>query len=59
MKQNEGSKKNEKLSFISNTSWMMAQQIYSMILSLVVGSLSARYLGPSNYGLLSYGSSLI
>ena len=54
MKQNEGSKKNEKLSFISNTSWMMAQQIYSMILSLVVGSLSARYLGPSNYGLLSY-----
>lgn len=59
MKQNEGSKKNEKLSFISNTSWMMAQQIYSMILSLVAGSLSARYLGPSNYGLLSYGSSLI
>lgn len=60
MRQKSGNKvKNEKKSFISNTSWMMAQQIYSMILSLVVGSLSARYLGPSNYGLLSYGSSLI
>ena len=50
---------NEKMKFLNNTSWMLAQQIYSMILSLVVGSLSARYLGPSNYGLLSYGSSLI
>ena len=50
---------NEKMRFLNNTSWMLAQQIYSMILSLVVGSLSARYLGPSNYGLLSYGSSLI
>ena len=50
---------NEKKKFLNNTSWMLAQQIYSMLLSLVVGSLSARYLGPSNYGLLSYGSSLI
>lgn len=45
--------------FIGNTSWMMAQQIYSMVLSLIVGSLSARYLGPSNYGLINYGASLI
>lgn len=51
--------KSEKRKFIKNTGWMMAQQIYSMILSLIVGSLSARYLGPSNYGLLSYGSTLI
>lgn len=45
--------------FIGNTSWMMAQQIYSMVLSLIVGSLSARYLGPSNYGLINYGASLL
>lgn len=45
--------------FIGNTGWMMGQQIYSMILSLIVGSLSARYLGPSNYGLLNYGTSII
>lgn len=37
----------------------MAQQIYSMILSLIIGSISARYLGPNNYGLLNYGESLI
>lgn len=45
--------------FLKNTSWMMFSNIYSMVLSLVVGALSARFLGPSNYGLLNYGSSII
>lgn len=45
--------------FIGNTGWMMFRNIYSMLISLIVGSLSARYLGPSNYGLLNYGSSII
>lgn len=30
-----------------------------MGLSLIVGALSARYLGPSNYGLIGYGASLV
>lgn len=51
--------KSLKKQFVSNASWQMAQQIYSMILSLVIGSISARYLGPGNYGLLNYGESLI
>ena len=38
--------KNLKKRFVSNASWQMAQQIYSMILSLIIGSISARYLGP-------------
>ena len=38
---------------------MMFSNIYSMLLSLIVGALSARFLGPSNYGLLNYGSSII
>ena len=42
-----------------NASWMIGQKIYSMILSLIVGSFSAKYLGPSNYGLLNYGISVI
>lgn len=54
-----GSENNLRKKFIGNTSWMMAQQVYSMVLSLIVGSLSARYLGPSNYGLINYGASLI
>lgn len=45
--------------FIGNTSWMMVNKIYSMFISLLVGALSARYLGPANYGLLNYGTSII
>lgn len=45
--------------FLSNTGWQLAQNVYSMLLSLIVGALSARYLGPSNYGLISYGTSLV
>lgn len=52
-------KPNLKWRFVSNTSWQLLQTIYSMLLSLIVGSLSARYLGPSNYGLIGYGASLV
>ena len=45
--------------FVANFGWIMGQQVYSLLLSLVVGSLSARYLGPSNYGLLNYGESIL
>lgn len=52
-------KVSNKKRFIGNTGWMMGQRIYSMFLSLVVGALSARYLGPANYGLLNYGATII
>lgn len=52
-------KENLRKNLISNSFWMMFSKIYSMIISLVVGSLSARYLGPSNYGLLNYGTAII
>lgn len=55
----EKRKKSTVNKFVGNTSWMMAKQIYSMLLSLVVGALTARYLGPSNYGLLNYGATII
>ena len=45
--------------FVGNTGWMMFRNIYSMLVSLIVGSLSARFLGPSNYGLLTYGNAII
>lgn len=45
--------------FLGNSGWMIGQQLYNMLLQLVVGSLSARYLGPSNYGLINYGASII
>ena len=38
-----------------NASWIIAGRIAQMCVSFVVGLLTARYLGPSNQGLLSYG----
>ena len=43
---------------VKNTGWLVGGKIAQMALSLVVGALSARYLGPSNYGLINYGSAL-
>ena len=37
-----------------NASWLIAGRIIQMILSFFVGLLTARYLGPSNYGLVNY-----
>ena len=51
--------KNVAKKFLGNSGWMIGQQMYNMLLQLVVGSLSARYLGPSNYGLINYGASII
>lgn len=45
--------------FVGNTGWMLFRNIYSMLVSLIVGSLSARFLGPSNYGLINYGAAII
>lgn len=45
--------------FVINTNWLLFKNVYSMLLSLVVGALSARYLGPSNYGMIGYGASLV
>lgn len=45
--------------FATNTGWIMMQQIVHMLLSLVVGMLSARYLGPSNYGIIHYATSFV
>lgn len=58
---NKSSRKKNTLlgKFVGNTGWMMFQRIYQMLIQLVVGSLSARYLGPSNYGLINYGTSII
>jgi O-antigen/teichoic acid export membrane protein len=40
--------------YFANTSWMFAEQILRMIAGLAVGVWVARYLGPSQFGILSY-----
>ncbi len=44
---------------IKNASWIIICKIIQSILSLFIGILTARYLGPSNYGLLNYASSVV
>lgn len=40
-----------------NAGWIIGEKIIQMVVSLVVGVLTTRYLGPSNYGLISYANS--
>lgn len=42
---------------IKNAGWMVGEKIIQMLISLVVSLLTARYLGPSNYGLINYATS--
>ncbi len=41
---------------VQNAGWLMGGKIAQMVISLVVGMLTARYLGPANYGLIGYAS---
>ncbi|MBE6732994.1 MAG: flippase [Ruminococcaceae bacterium] len=42
---------------VKNASWIIGEKVIQMLISFVVGILTARYLGPSNYGLINYASS--
>lgn len=42
-----------------NAKWIIACKIIQSVLQLVIGMFSARYLGPSNYGLIGYAASVI
>ncbi len=41
---------------VKNASWLIGGKIAQMAINLAVGLLAARYLGPSNYGLINYGT---
>lgn len=42
-----------------NAKWIVICKVIQSLLQMVIGMLSARYLGPSNYGLISYASSVV
>lgn len=44
---------------IRNASWLVGEQVFQMLVSLIVGILTARYLGPDNYGSLNYTASFV
>lgn len=43
---------------IKNASWIIGCKIVQAVIGLIIGMISARYLGPSNYGLIGYASSI-
>lgn len=44
---------------VKNAAWIIGVRIVQSILALLISMLTARYLGPSNYGLISYASSVV
>lgn len=44
---------------VKNAAWIIACKIVQALVGLVVAMLSARYLGPSNYGVLNYAISVV
>ena len=50
-------KKSEKI--IKNASWLILCRIVQTLLSFIIGTLSARYLGPANYGIIDYAAAIV
>ena len=45
--------------FFKNTTWLVGGQVFRLIISFFISTISTRYLGPSNYGVINYISSYI
>lgn len=45
--------------YLKNTSWLMGEKVLRMFVGLFVGIWVARYLGPEQFGLLSYAQSFV
>ena len=43
---------------LQNTKWMILCKVIQSLLQMILGMITARYLGPSDYGLISYAASL-
>ena len=39
-----------------NAGWIIAEKIIQMFVSLIVGIITTRYLGPTNYGFINYAN---
>lgn len=48
-----------KKSVLKNASWIVVCKIIQSLISFVIGMITARYLGPSNFGAISYVASVV
>ena len=46
-----------KVKLVSNSIWIIGGKVAQMILSFVISTITARYLGPSNFGIINYVAS--
>ena len=44
---------------IKNAAWIVVCHVAQAIINLIINTLTARYLGPANYGVLSYAASIV
>lgn len=44
---------------VKNASWIIVCKVMQSICSFIIGVFTARYLGPTNYGLISYAASIV
>ncbi len=44
---------------LTNATWIIVCRVAQSVLSLVVSMLTARYLGPSNYGVINYAAAVV
>lgn len=44
---------------VRNASWIIVCRIIQAVLAVIISMLTARYLGPSNFGLINYASSIV
>ena len=44
---------------IKNAGWIIIGRVAQMVISLFIGMITARYLGPSNYGIINYTESIV
>lgn len=45
--------------YFANTGWMFVGQLVALVMSFFIGAWLARYLGPENYGVLSYAVAFV
>lgn len=49
----------EKIKVVKNAAWLVGMQILRAAISLIISILTARYLGPSDFGLINYAASIV
>lgn len=44
---------------VSNATWIISCRVFQALLNLIISMLTARYLGPSNYGTINYAAAIV